>query len=332
MIESNEQLEQSILALANLEKALKALKDRVYSQNPALYAALAQDYRKGILDIRDSIDRYVGAYEARSEDAELWYSLEGREEDGVSVREISTYILAEWLHRMRGAVLRAADYLEEGASRIAGRPKAAVAEMCDFRIVEFKPGSLSVGLKLPGPRQGELFPAVDGGKATAAHIGLNRILRLARWVDSNESLSMLGEITEEDEERKILARGVLGLIPGEISRVKTVKLEGRAVPQGQAITLTKKLRPRVQSIISDKAKEIDVVYEGNLREIDVDIPRFIIRKEGQPDIRCIMPPNLVEDALAAVKKNVRIKGKSRTDEPTKVRIIEMIPLDEPEIK
>src|SRR5438093_7768953 len=101
MIETDAQLEHARQALSRLEGALKALRDRVYSDNPELFEAMAQDYLAGIQQIRGEIDGYLGVTGLDFGRAQLWMTLKGED---LGHRDISSRLLSDWLARLRRAV------------------------------------------------------------------------------------------------------------------------------------------------------------------------------------------------------------------------------------
>ena len=60
MIENEEQLQQTQLALAHLEAALAGLKRDVLPLNPARFALMAEPVVDQIQDLRRAVDEYVG--------------------------------------------------------------------------------------------------------------------------------------------------------------------------------------------------------------------------------------------------------------------------------
>lgn len=60
MITNDEQLEQTQLAIINLESSLAALRRDVYSLNPRRFALMAEPIIDHINSLRQQVDEYVG--------------------------------------------------------------------------------------------------------------------------------------------------------------------------------------------------------------------------------------------------------------------------------
>jgi hypothetical protein len=327
MIQNDEQLDQALHARQKLERALKALRARVHDRNPVLYAAMAQDYLDQIRQIQEAIDDYIGVPEAKAASAPIWLGLEGKR---IHIGDLSSKLVADWLNRMRIAIQTVAEYYEEGAVRLLGRPKAPIAAMADFRIVGLREGSVLIGLRLPQPEQGELFPRLQEEDRNAAELAVDRILRLAAWASSTDGYQAAYEIAPDAEERQLLATQMLRLIPPARGPVSKTTFHGPAVPKETGIRLVADVRARVSALAHGEVQEEYREYEGVLREIDLDAQRVIVRNRPDrgPNVTCRVPDELMDAAERALNHRVRVGGITMPARPNRLEIQWLENLDE----
>ena len=147
MIETEGEYLTSKLALDDVEKALIALKEKVYSINPEKYHLLANPYLKQILKLRTEIDDYVGITSAVEVASPLWVRLVG---DHIGEGESPMGLLSGFLNNFRLATQRIAEYIDTVEIRTTGRPKDEYRDICNFRV-RIYPGSLRLGFSFPIP-------------------------------------------------------------------------------------------------------------------------------------------------------------------------------------
>lgn len=325
MIESDEQLRASQEVLLNLERSLRVLQERVEAKNPALYAAMAQDYVRNITQIRTEIDGYLGVPRTSPAAAPLWIALEG---DQVRLDDLSSEVLSGWLHRIRTAVVAIAEFLENTAASKHKREKKTVRALCDFRLLAFERGSVRLGLTLPsGPYQLDL---VEEGKAhglNPAELALGKVLRAAVWAVSQANEDDWSSFTESDEEKKLVAKELLKLTPTKRSGIQGLRFEGALLPSEEPVTLVTSLRPRIEAAARDE-EEVKRSYTGTVREIDLDKHHIKLRElvTGPPEVHCVVPEELIEEAEDALNKKVQIVGFGKKDTPSRIRVSLITPV------
>lgn len=314
MIENDEQLNQTRLALADLESSLAALKRDVYLLNSQRFALMAEPIVDHISELRGQIDEYVGVNAAITETAPIWMRLKGEE---IELGDAPTSIITKMLDTLRRGVQTVAEFLEKGV--VSTRPTAAIKQACDLRIVAWMPGSVQVGLRLPEVDLEEV------GEEAQKALGL--YLRAATWVGSEDDSANLESDLPDPHQRRLLLSQVERLVPRPQGSVESVELFGRGMPRGP-VKLKRESRARVRQAIERTVKESLVVQEelvtvqGILREIDLDQRTFIIRNPEAPtpsETRCSIPPessDLLEIARDGLDHEVVVVGNRQID-PTK---------------
>lgn len=326
MIENEGQLQDTRDALAQVERALRSLKEKVGRKNPQLFAAMSQGYRSEIRKLRSEIEEYVGVSEFDHEAADVWLALEG---DLLRLGSMSSKIFSEWLGRMRKSVQSVADYLEEGAVRRLGRPKAPIGQMCDLQIVAVREGSVVIGLRVPEESQGELFPSLAVGEPTAAELALEKLLCMASWAVSARSAHEAEEMSEDRSEVQVLAQALRQLTPTGRTSVKAIRLHSPTTVK--PVRLTAALRPRLEAIAKGEFEESEETHEGTLREIDLDLQRITLRK--RPDttaaLQCRFPDELIEQCKRLVDHRVQVRGLVNPKHPNRLELqsIEAVALE-----
>jgi hypothetical protein len=308
MIENDEQLDQTRMAITRLESALKMLKRDVLPVNPARYALMAEPAVDQIQALRNQIDEYTGVTSAVSQEADLWMKLEGPE---ISLGDAPTSVVTAMLDLLRRGVQTVAEFLQRGA--VGARPTADMKHACDLRIVAWLPGSVQVGLRLP-----EI--AGEAQQASGLHEGASQALAMylqaASWVGSNEGPDVLEMAIPEAEQRRLVLNQVSRIIPRPRGATVRVELSGRAVQR--PITLQRSAQQRVRDAISHATQEDLVTVEGLLREIDLDGLSFIVRdpesvgRETRCEIRSDSD-DLLGIAKEALDHAVVVRGTRKTD-------------------
>lgn len=308
MITSIAQYRQAVEAQRELEEAMLALRDRLGEGHIQLFSVMAQDYVESIAEIRLEIEAFLGIDEVLVHSAPLWLGLDG---EGLSPRNVRSSILTGWLERLRKA-LTATVSGHRNDWRSVGRPSADVLSACDFRVLGFQPGSLRIGLELPGPDQRGLFEPAEDANEEAIR-SLKELLTEAAVVGS---LGIRGDMQQlireaEDPRRRFLLRQVLRVIPGRLERVRSVELDGTLVETESPIRLPFSVRPMVSAAL---AGEPDVgeteEVEGQLREVDLDERHFIIRERpnGLQPQKMFFSLQLLEEVKQALDRRVRVEA------------------------
>jgi hypothetical protein len=323
MIQNDEQLAHAQEARNRLESALRALRARVEPENPALFSAMAEDYRNAVAAIRRDIDLYLGIAELADAAAPLWMVLEG---ESVSGRDVSSRLLSEWLGKFRKALYGVTAYLETGATKI-GRPIASIMDATDLQLVAVSPGSIRIGLKLPDPDdQPELFVEPERIIVPASHRALEKLLSVASWASS---AALQPPIDGADvDELSVVARFAANLAPSPRSEVRTVGFSGAAVPAARPFRMTAESRNRLDGLVHLLSKVTEETVVGTVREIDLDAQRITLRERGpgMSDMKCQLPAGLIDRAESMLNKTVRVHGliSSSTPDTIQVSAVELV--------
>lgn len=325
MIQNDDQLAQTRLAINDLESGLKALKRDVYEVNPRRFTLMAEPVIAQIQDLRNQIEEYVGIKTAIAEEVSLWMKLVGEE---IEAGDAPTSVVTKMLDTLRIGVQAVAEFLNRGM--VGARPTAQINEACDLRIVAWKPGSVQVGLKLL-----DFDTSVSEEVIEVAHVALRKYLETATWAGSQNDDTELERQIPDPKERRLLLNQVERIVPRPQGEVEYVELYGRAMPRGN-IRLRRESRPRIRQAVEKTIREIVqvelVTVEGVLREIDLDQRTFIVRNVGQGnETRCHVDPeadDLLQLAKEALDHEVKVAGNRRID-PTRRQ---SLPLEAQEIE
>ncbi|MET0461779.1 MAG: hypothetical protein ABW007_01440 [Chitinophagaceae bacterium] len=303
MIENEEQLQQTRLAIINLESALASLNREVLPINPQRFILMAEPVIDQIRELRQQVEEYIGLTSAISQEADLWMRLQGPE---IELGDAPTSIITAMLDILRVGVQAVAEFLQRGV--IGSRPTAELKDACDLRILGWRPGSVQVGLKLPASPLG-LFEN-DSVEAQVRE-ALDLYLHAADWVGSDRDTSALEVELQDDEQRRLLLNQVARLVPRPRGGVELVELSGKSVRTG-SIQLSREARARIRNAISHTLQEDLVLVEGVLREIDLDQRTFIIRDLAHgTENRCSIPPeydDLLDIARDGLDHRVAVLG------------------------
>ena len=322
MIENDEQLTQAHGAIARLESALSALRARVGLANPKMFAAMAEDYADSIYGIRADIDAYLGLRTTATESVPLWMVLEGGR---VSGRDISSRLLSEWLGNFRKAVYGVASFLETGQLRFGGRPEAALLNATDPHVLAVAPGSIRIGLRLPSQLvQADLFDEADAEVEASSRRALEYLLEVAAWASTGEVNPPLDRGMDADT-LSVVARFASKLAPSPRSTVRSVTFSGASVPFAEPLRLMAESRERLTGLVKLLAHVTEETVSGQIREIDLDARRIILRErgEGMPDLKGHVPAELMETAERLLHRSVVVKGLVSSASPDTISISEI---------
>ncbi|HEV3258058.1 MAG TPA: hypothetical protein VG013_14330, partial [Gemmataceae bacterium] len=295
MIKNEQQLEQTRQAIVNLEAAVAALKRDVLPLNAERFAMMAEPVVDHIRELQREVEEYVGITSAIHEEAAFWLLLQGQE---MAFGDTPSSVLAYFLDNVRRGIETAVISSQHQTRR--NYPAADIKKACDLRIVDWKPGSVQVGLRLPILSHS---PLEEGSIESRARRGLRTYLQVLAWVGSGQHGGQLEAIVPDAEQRRLLLRRIRKLIPGSRSEVELIELAGREVPGG-TIQLRAEARERIDQAISDQfdgqpTKEVARIrreapasttagytvpspgkgqeaatIEGSIREIDLDERTF----------------------------------------------------------
>lgn len=307
MIQNSAQLQQTREALTHIENALAALRARVEPTNPALFAAMAEDYLNDIRRLRSEIDVYVGLTAAQDSSVPLWMILEG---ESISRQNISSRILSEWLANFRKALYGLSDYLETGRIRRAGgRPDAVLLAATDPYVAALAPGSIKIGLRLPAQEQQEELFEGDAERLPKPLLALRHLLLMANWAASGTTV-IPDNLDVGHDGIQIAARFAAILAPSPKSAVRSVSFRGTAVPSEHDVRLNAESRERLEGLKRLLSHVSEETVYGHVREIDLDARRIILRERGKglSDMKCQIPESLMEKAQKLLNQEVVVVG------------------------
>lgn len=325
MIETEPQLEQARRVLAATESALSALRRRVAASNHALFQAMSETYVSDITRLRADIDAYVGTAQALEGRAPLWIGLEGA---GLTVSDVSTRLLSEWLDRTRKAVLNVTEYLQTRRVRSGGRPAAELIALTDLRLVAMAEGSIRVGLKLPPSQaQQEMFDG-DDASVPLPRLAVERLLAMALWAQSESATPPLEAFRDRDE-AAVVADQLSHLVPSARGAVRVVSFSGAFAPSESAVRLLPQARPRLRALMQLLSTVTEDNVIGTIREIDLDAQRVILRERGagNPDMRCSVPDDLMPVVEGLLDRVVAVRGLISSAAPYSIDVAEIRPVD-----
>jgi hypothetical protein len=311
MIENDAQLEQSKQALESVERALRALRARVEPEDPSLFAAMAEDYWVNIRRLRAEIDEYIGVGLAELSSAPLWMVLEG---ESVSRKDISSRLLSEWLEKLRKSLYGVTSYITTGQVRTGGRPDATILAATDPRVIAVAPGSIRVGLRLPSsPVQANIFE--ESGEP-AQFVALEKILEVAEWA-AGGSMEPPQLAASDPDGLTVAARFAMELAPSERSAVTSVSFSGPLAQRHVPLRLTAQSRERIDGLVKLLTHLSEEEVIGQIREIDLELRE---RGPGQPDLKCMLPEELVSRAEALLDRFVIVRGTISSARPDTMNV------------
>jgi hypothetical protein len=318
MIEDEPQYVQAKRALDRIEIALAALRHRIEPINQELFRAMAQSYLSNIENIRSEIDQYIGVISAEEARAPLWMTLEG---ERLSVSEISSHLLSDWLYKFRRALQHVAEYVDTGR-QLTGRPSAMLTELTDFKIVALRPGSIRIGIRLPQGSQVELFPQEEEIFSSITYKALERLIDLIQWVESGEE-TLPADRFPDTEEAMMLINQVTTLVPPRRGSVRAIRFSGAYVSSIAGVRVATDALPRLRRLADALTHVYEDSVEGVIREIDLDARRIILRERGPDlsDIKCHLPEGLIAVAEGYLNGHVRVRGRFSSDAPDSVEVI-----------
>jgi hypothetical protein len=326
MIKSEEQLNQTRLAINKLESGLAALKHEVLPRNPARFSLMAEPVVDQIRELRAQIEEYIGVTRATAEEADIWMRIQGPE---IELGDAPTSVVTAMLDLLRRGVQTVAELLQKGS--VGARPTAEIKQACDLRIVGWQSGSVKVGLRLPIASSSHLFEETD--IAHQARQALRLYLQTASWVGSEHDATRFESEIPDAEQRRLLLNQVARLVPRPRGGVEIIELSGKEIAQ-KSVCLQRASRERIRQAISRTVEDEMVNAEGILREIDLDQRTFIIRElDAGKETRCAIMPqddDLLDIAKDALDHRVAVSGTRRKDPvrrqvyPLQIREIEVL--------
>jgi hypothetical protein len=317
MITSDEQLRQAVGQLERMYRALATLRTEVSPKNARQFALLAEGPLDEIRHLQAQIDAYAGVVAAEEQDADIWLRIHGR---NIEWLDVPTSALVAVLDAFRKGVQTVAGFLLTG--RAVKRLNMKVKQACDLRLVAFRPGSLSIGMRLPD----EPSFALDSSREhSLARQALVEYLTMASWLSAEDVQRDFAQRIGDIEKRQPLLNALKPLVTSLRGEVEYIEVSSRLFSNGKPIRLTPHVHHRLTIAIRQSAKEVSqavteevAVMEqietdtGHLREIDLDNRSFTLRRvdRGQ-EVHCTFEEHLLEIARTALDRRVRVTGSYR---------------------
>lgn len=301
MITNDDQLQQALEQLGRMYRALAALRADVLPVHARKFALMAEGPLDEIRRLQTQIGAYTGVEAAEEHDADVWLRLYGR---NVEWPAAPTSVLTATLEAFRKGLQTVAELISTG--HVAARPKPAVRQACDMRVVAFRPGSLRVGLRLPDETD------VEFGSHREKSLGYRALveyLTVAAWVSSGELTADVAQPTDDAQKRRPLFNALEPLVPHPRGDVERIEISGPLAPDGRTIRLTREAHSRLLQLVDLTIPEQVETYTGHLREIDLDRRTFTLRDVDEVgSIRCTFADALSEVTRSALGHRVRVTG------------------------
>lgn len=308
MIRNNDDLQRSNAALGDLYAALAALRREYAEASPSTFGLLAEGPLQEITRIQADVDAYVGATLAARQQAPLWIRLVGPK---ARWGETPASVVTAFLDGLRKGVQSIAGF--HASERQLGRPSSELHLACDFEVALFAPGSFEVGVRLPEPDQGDLFPVQ---LQETAKVALHEFLEAAAWAAKPYPLLKDLEISiPEAKLRRVALRAVKPFIPRKNGGVDFVELYGSELQAIDRIHLSPNSIEVITKALAESIDETEEVVEGEIREMDLDKRAFRLRNVvNQGEVSCKFTDELLDVAAELLGKRVRVIGLRRTTE------------------
>jgi hypothetical protein len=149
---------------------------------------------------------------------------------------------------------------------------------------------------------------------------------VSSWAAS-ESLEIPQGIDMAVDELSVAARFAIKLAPSPRSTVRAVTFSGSSVPFEQPLRLEAVSRERLQGLVKMLSRITEETVIGQIREIDLDAKRVIIRERGDglSDMKCLVPEDLMETAEKLLNREVRVTGLISSSAPDTITAREIAP-------
>ena len=305
--------------IGRLERSLLSLRKSASGSPEALEAIATVQYQE-ILRLRAELDTAMGFLE---QPCDLMVSLRGPT-IGLGVGPAS--VIAGFLTNMRAAMQTLTAYLKTGELLGRGRLPQSVTQSSDFQFVGATGGSIRLKLNLPEPRT--LFPNYE---RESAERSLRLMLQTVEWTASSKGIDeLVGKVKDERLTRLVLSQ-VQRVAPSPSGAVFRMEFSGRLVDPARSYVLSRRSTARIRdAFVSVSERPVSVTEEGRLRSVDVDSGVFSLRQrpDDQPDLRCIIPREIMTQAIELLVEDatVTITGKLDYDQkgrPSALRVEEI---------
>ncbi|MBI5679240.1 MAG: hypothetical protein HZC52_12305 [Planctomycetes bacterium] len=318
MISDYRQLKQTREALNRLEEDLISLNHEVYPVNPERFHLMAEAYVDHIIQLRSQIDEYIGIKTYQDKLQGVWLRLIG---PSIQLGSASASLLTSTIENFRKSIRSITAILKGEMPYRKGGLSKDVETSCDLVIIGLTTGSLRIGLGLPPERQISLFDTYEEPVVKA----IDTFMEVVSWASSPEISSALPASISDLPSRDYILRQVMNMAPTKKLPVDIIEFSGTLVHLPKAPLLTRAARSRLCDVI---AKETGAEYMeavGTIREIDLDYKKFYLRErpDNEPNLRCEVNEDMIEDAKAALGERVIVAGTVKRDESGRVNLLKV---------
>ena len=205
-------------------------------------------------------------------------------------------IIAGFLNNIRAAMQTVTAYLKTGELWGRGRLPQNITQPSDFQFVGATSGSVRLKLNLPEPQT--LFPEYERGTTERS---LQLMLETVEWTSSTKGIDELMHKVEDERLARVLLSQVQRVSPSPSGAVLRMEFSGRLADPERRYVLSRSSTARIRNALrSVSYSPVNVTEEGKLRAVDIDSGAFSLRQrpDDQPELRCIIPPAIMSQALA----------------------------------
>jgi len=204
----------------------------------------------------------------------------------------------------------------------------------DLEVSAFAPGSLYLGFNLLNPATdgrgtvpllGETDPLYQAKKSAIRLIGI-----VSQKVASGATESEATRDIEDPLVKDMTLSAVQSLAPSGKNRITSVMIMGREMPDKSFAQLTPAIKKELRQWLIDSDADSSKPEEirGVIREIDLDIRRFFLRRiEGHEvkELRCTYPSN-ISDPNLWLDKEVIASGSIDRNKSGVLRVMHIVSL------
>lgn len=298
------ELEVTLEQLSRMHRALAELHGERHRYSASWLAVMSEGPLEEIRRLEETVDRLTGRAAMKIEAGSLSVRVMG---EGLEWPGSPVSLLASFADALRKGVQTIAEMVLTGD--LTSRPTRALNEACDLRLVGLSTGSLVLSVELPTSPQPGLWTSEE---TAAAKEGLDLLLAGVSWAGGESETAQLDQVIPREELRLGVLAQVKRLLPRPRGKVTGVQLSGSLLHH-RAVSLTKNTAARVDDAIDAIASTTSETYEGDLREVDLDQRRAVVRGiDGPPfEVSCEYVRELDEIVLDALNKRVAITGSRR---------------------
>lgn len=216
-------------------------------------------------------------------------------------------------------------------SGVTGLSRSTLPGEVDLSLSAYAPGSLYLGFNLPPPEQPDkkgnvplsgVDPLYEATRAAIKALGV-----VSEMLNRDDSEKTIAREYPDPRVRDTLLSAVRQLAPTGRTGISTVQLGGRESGLGQSLaTLTPEIRQTVKGWTEHPVKSTKIEsFEGTVREIDLDVRRFELRRisgTSIQEIRCIYAEDMAGDAEQWLNERLRVTGTVECDAAGEPKLLE----------